>query len=907
MRAAAERVAPGSWGGHRTIGAAVRAAKPGAVVTVQAGTYTESLVLDRDISLVAKGTVRLAAARGPALTVHSGRVEIRGFTIESDTPREPVVLLRGGEPELRECEITGGRVEVAGTARAVLADCSVRRSGAASLRLTGTARAVLEKVTLAGGTGEGLLVEDETRVEAVDSLIDGVTGHGVLVTGGAHLRLNRCEVRASGESAVLVVGHATASLDECRLHQAGGQGLWARGTVGRHTEAQREAARDDGAAAHGVRLRSCEIFRTHGAGVLAEDGSAVWLDDCHVHHTEGAAVVLSGEACGELVSLRAVDCADSALVVRGGAHVSARECTFARTGANGLYAVGESGLALTGCTVRDTAYTAVHLGGAARMEARDCLVSGSPEYGLRVTARAELLATGCEVSGAELAAAVVEDGDAALRDCRLTGGRDGVRLRTSHRPLLSRCTVAGSADSGVRVGPGTGARLEDLTVSGSGGAAVVVEEESTVVIQGGTVTAPGGSGLVVRAGARPQVRGLVVEDAAKNALYVDEGGTGTYEDCRFSRSGFPAVYAATGADILLRRCTVAATESDLLRAEGATVRAEDCEAEEVAEALLPGLGGADGTPAALTATPALRTPGATEKEPDAGEAEEGTGDDAAARLAELHAELDRLVGLDGVKREVLTLTRLMQMVKVRQDAGLAPPPLSRHLVFAGNAGTGKTTVARLYGGFLAALGLLSRGHLVETDRSDLVGEYVGHTAPRTTAVFKRALGGVLFIDEAYSLVPQGQVTDFGAEAVSTLVKLMEDHRDEIVVIVAGYPSEMDRLLGSNAGLASRFTRTLTFEDYSSAELVRIVEYQAARHEYTCAPQTVEALHHYFETLPRGERFGNGRSARQVFQRMTERHAQRVAELGLGPAELAAAEPGLLTLLLPDDLPPEGTL
>ncbi|WP_405445284.1 AAA family ATPase [Streptomyces erythrochromogenes] len=243
------------------------------------------------------------------------------------------------------------------------------------------------------------------------------------------------------------------------------------------------------------------------------------------------------------------------------------------------------------------------------------------------------------------------------------------------------------------------------------------------------------------------------------------------------------------------------------------------------------------------------------------------------------------------------------MVKVRQDAGLPPPPLSRHLVFAGNPGTGKTTVARLYGGFLAALGLLARGHLVEADRGDLVGEYVGHTAPRTTAVFRRALGGVLFIDEAYSLVPQGHLTDFGAEAVSTLVKLMEDHRDEVVVIVAGYPSEMDRLLESNSGLASRFTRTLRFEDYSSVELVRIVRHQADSHEYAVAPETAEALHDHFETLPRGERFGNGRSARQVFQLMTERHAQRVTELGLSTADLASADPGLLTTLLPADLPP----
>jgi SpoVK/Ycf46/Vps4 family AAA+-type ATPase len=238
-------------------------------------------------------------------------------------------------------------------------------------------------------------------------------------------------------------------------------------------------------------------------------------------------------------------------------------------------------------------------------------------------------------------------------------------------------------------------------------------------------------------------------------------------------------------------------------------------------------------------------------------------------------------------------------VKRREEVGLSPPPLSRHLVFAGNPGTGKTTVARLYGRILTALGLLSRGHLVEADRGDLVGEYVGHTAPKTQAIFRRALGGVLFVDEAYALVPYGQGNDFGQEAVSTLVKLMEDHRDEVVVIAAGYPGDMERFIDSNPGLASRFTRTLTFEDYTSDELVRIVEHQARQHDYQLPSDTRERLLEYFHNLQRGERFGNGRTARQVFQRMTEQHAQRVAEL---------AAPGTddLTVVRPEDLP-EGPL
>ncbi|MEW2519467.1 right-handed parallel beta-helix repeat-containing protein [Actinacidiphila alni] len=918
MRAGTQRVAPGSWGSHRSIAAAVRGAEAGAVITVQSGTYTENLVLDKDVTLIAKGVVRLVAPRGPAVTVHAGRAELRGFALISPAPREPGVLVRGGEPVLRDCEITGGRVEVAGAAAPVLSGCSVRQAEGAAVRLTGTSRTTLDRLTVGGCAGDGLVVEDEAAAELTDSLVDGATGRGVVVAAGAHAELTRCEIRDSGRAAVLVEGHATAVLRATRLYEAGGRGVWTRGTAGRVTGPAGDGFRTAGAGgeaargevSQGVRLHDCEIFRTAGGGVLAEDGSAVLLDGCHIHHTTGAAVLVTGEALAELVSVRAVDCADTALVVSATARAAARDCTFARTGANGLYATGDAEVALTGCTVRDTAYTAVHLGGAARVTVTDGAVGGSAEYGVRVTERAELLADGCEVNDVELAGVSVEGGDAALRDCRIDGGREGVRLSTTHRPLLAGCAVTAGGETGVRVGPGTGARLEDVTVTG-GITGLLLEEDSTAVVTGGEVRESRGSGVVVRAGARPAVHGLTVASAAKNALYVEEGGAGRYEDCHFTKSRFPAVYAGARSRFELRRCVVDGTDTDLLRDADAEVYAVDCHVADVAEPLLPTLAAplSPGVGAAPTGRPNLPSTGAGS--PGAGSAEGAGGAEAdgsaEARLEELHAELGRLVGLDGVKRDVVTLTKLMQMVKVRQDAGLAPPPLSRHLVFAGNAGTGKTTVARLYGGFLAALGLLSRGHLVEADRGDLVGEYVGHTAPKTTAVFRRALGGVLFIDEAYSLVPQGQLSDFGAEAVSTLVKLMEDHRDEVVVIVAGYPNEMNRLLESNAGLASRFTRTLHFDDYSAPELVRIVEHQATSHEYTLAPETAAALHDYFATVPRGEQFGNGRSARQVFQRMTERHAQRVAELGLSVADLAAADDGLLTALLPADLPPAEAL
>jgi hypothetical protein len=264
-------------------------------------------------------------------------------------------------------------------------------------------------------------------------------------------------------------------------------------------------------------------------------------------------------------------------------------------------------------------------------------------------------------------------------------------------------------------------------------------------------------------------------------------------------------------------------------------------------------------------------------------------------LDDLLAELDALIGLAGVKAEVRTLIDLITMGQRRAAAGLKAPPMSRHLVFTGNPGTGKTTVARLYGRILAALGLLTGGHLVEAARVDLVAEHIGGTAVKTKAAFDRARGGVLFIDEAYALSPVDGARDFGREAIDTLVKLMEDHRDEVVVIVAGYTGEMARFIAANPGLESRFGRTIEFADYSDEELVRITESLAGRHDYRLADETRADLLAYYATLERGTGFGNGRAARRTFETMVAEHANRLASR-------RDATPEELTVLMPEDLP-----
>ena len=763
-------------------------------------------------------------------------------TIGPGVFRENVVLDKA--VTVRPAEGPGSvRIEpAAGTALTLLASASVHglviegQDGSAPAVLVEAGEPELADCRITTRSSVGVEVRGDARPVVRRCTVDNPGGLGIRVAQDAAALFEDCEVLAAGQAGLVVRAGASARFDRCRVHHTSGAALVLTG---------------EGST---VDALDCEFYEINGNGVQADDRALGRLGGCTVHRVTDNGLALDTEAVLELTDCRLHEIPENGADLRGRAVLRLQGGSLRSFARNGLSVWDpQTRVEATGCEIRDATgdYPAVWVSDGASAQLTDCRVHDVPD-----------------------ALFVLDRGSSAeADDCSFTQVRNtAVSVRDGATVRLDRVRVQDA---------GTGLWFRD---HGSGGMLTEVEVSDVA------------TGVIVTKGADPVLRRCTVRGSAEAAVYVSAGGRGSFEECLVTHGKGFGFHVIDGCRTVLTRC----------RAEqNARGGFEFAEPGPVADGCVAD----DAKPAPATEPVRATTASAWRDAPPAGVPAARTeaaveGPPPRAQIAPLPdcrpaeeslAELDSLIGLETVKQEVRTLIDLISVGRRRQQAGLKAPSLRRHLVFTGSPGTGKTTVARLYGEILAALGVLQRGHLVEVARLDLVGEHIGSTAQRTWEVFQRSLGGVLFIDEAYALAPEDGGRDFGREAIDTLVKLMEDHRDDVVVIVAGYTTEMERFLASNPGVASRFSRTVTFSDYSAAELVEITRRQAAEQEYELAEATVAALLGYFAVIPKGPSFGNGRTARQVFETMVERHAVRLAQL----PEVTTEQ---LQLLLPEDLP-----
>ncbi|MYW45847.1 AAA family ATPase [Streptomyces sp. SID161] len=777
-----------------------------------------------------------AAADGDVLTIAPG-------TYRENLVLRQAVTLRGPEGSPGSVRIApADGVPLTVRASAVVQDLHVEgQDSAAPALLVEEGTPELMDLRIVTRSAAGIEVRGGARPTVRRCTVDNPAGIGIAVIDGGGGVFEECEVVAAGQAGVAVRGGAHPRLERCRVHHAAGTGLTATG---------------ENSALEAV---GCEIYEVRGSGVQVTQRATAHLTDCDVHRTTADGITLDTDAVLTLADCRIHDIPENAVDLRSRSVLTLTRTTVRQFGRNGL-SVWDPGTRVDAnqCEIFDSTgdYPAVWVSDGATAVLDSCRVHDVPDalFVLDRGSRADVVDS--DLSQVRNTAVSVSDGATAqLDDCRIREAATGAWFRDH----------------------GSGGTLNNCTLDGTQ------------------------TGVIVTKGADPTIERCTVDSPAEAGFYVSAGGRGSFLHCRVTGSGGYGFHVIDGCRTTLRRCRTercarggyefADAGPDAGSGTGPVV--EDCSSDE---------SGGFRTPARDTAVQtvaqsagllgALPGPRAAEREPVAADVERVP---AQRSSKDVLGELDALVGLESVKREVRALTDMIEVGRRRQLAGLKAASVKRHLVFTGSPGTGKTTVARLYGEILASLAVLEKGHLVEVSRVDLVGEHIGSTAIRTQEAFERARGGVLFIDEAYALSPQDAGRDFGKEAIDTLVKLMEDHRDAVVVIVAGYTEEMERFLSVNPGVASRFSRTITFGDYGPEELLRIVEQQADEHEYRLVPSAAEALVKYFTAIPKGPAFGNGRTARQTFEAMVERHASRVAQLPDPTTDD-------LTLLFPEDLP-----
>jgi nitrous oxidase accessory protein NosD len=803
-----------------------------AVVAIPTGDYTGPFQIAQDVSLVpvSGATVRLlpgprggvaAYANGPGISIEG--IEIAGLH-----------LLEGAEVRLLRCRIHDSPAEglvVPTRARLDITDSEIARSAGISVHLNG-GEAALRQCRILDGKTLGLVFSAGSRGTVTGCHISGHNHIAqVMIWNRSAPVLRDCTIQDGKGHGILARENARPRLEHCRITRHGGISFFA------DTNAE-------------PTLLECKIGPGEQNGIFINKNATLQAERCELtgHGVKFAQILLSQGGTASLTDLHLRDGRGPGVFLEHGAEARLKKCHFENHDGPAVYAA------------------------ASKVFLEACHIGKGAHHGLMFRQKAEASVEKCTFEGQPPSfAAAYAESDATL--------------------TIRHCKLAGGGGHGIRVSAAQ-ARLEDTEITGVAGSGVFCEQKARVFLRGCKVHACIRNSLVLLT----ESQGTIDDSDFIGAhddyplLLIGSKSHLAMRASRINQSGSAGLWydQATGS---IENTTIESTHTGLGVFNAAAPRLTACtiRGQKLAIKLAPDGGGifkqcafhsasaaivsiAPSSPATFENCTAndkpwqRPTPAPAALQPSSPPSE----------LQTLLARLNSLIGLDAVKQKVSEATSTARAMRARQLQGLPVVSISYHTVFTGNPGTGKTTVARLMGALYKAIGVLPSGHLVECDRSKLVAEFIGQTAIKTNQIIDKALGGILFIDEAYTLASGGP-NDYGKEAIDTLLKRMEDDRDKFIVIAAGYPGDMEAFLKSNTGFRSRFRQFIDFPDYTPQELLAIFLAIAKKTGTTLTPALQQRLASHLTHLHahRDDTYANARTVDNLFQKIVGNQARRI--------------------------------